>query len=389
MDGFDDLDDLDDLEELTPEELEQERRRKANAKRRRMEARELRLKKRRQQAIIRCSILLIIVILVIVGIVKIISGIAGSRSKSKDKETETTTETPTEAEISATIDDSILAKDLPATREDALAIIQGYADSDSEYKDIYDNAAVFSDDLLRYVAVIPEMKRFVIDYIAKISIVFEGNFTLTAPVDEVPLYLQFDEQWGYADYGDSVIAIRGAGPTCLAMAYTYIKQDGSQNPIKIGDMAMNNGYLTEDGGTADVLFTDGAANLGIKSTEFAVDKDAMVSALEEGKVIICAVNSGDFTKSSSYIVIKGYKDGLFLINDPMSEARSNVGWDFPRLSSQIAKMWIMEDGGDPVDPSVTSTANDDTSDTGSDSGADTGSDNGADSGSSDSGDATE
>lgn len=389
MDGFDDLDDLDDLEELTPEELEQERRRKANAKRRRMEARELRLKKRRQQAIIRCSILLIIVILVIVGIVKIISGIAGSRSKSKDKETETTTEAPTEAEISATIDDSILAKDLPATREDALAIIQGYADSDSEYKDIYDNAAVFSDDLLRYVAVIPEMKRFVIDYIAKISIVFEGNFTLTAPVDEVPLYLQFDEQWGYADYGDSVIAIRGAGPTCLAMAYTYIKQDGSQNPIKIGDMAMNNGYLTEDGGTADVLFTDGAANLGIKSTEFAVDKDAMVSALEEGKVIICAVNSGDFTKSSSYIVIKGYKDGLFLINDPMSEARSNVGWDFPRLSSQIAKMWIMEDGGDPVDPSVTSTANDDTSDAGSDSGADTGSDNGADSGSSDSGDATE
>ncbi len=389
MDGFDDLDDLDDLEELTPEELEQERRRKANAKRRRMEARELRLKKRRQQAIIRCSILLIIVILVIVGIVKIISGIAGSRSKSKDKETETTTEAPTEAEISATIDDSILAKDLPATREDALTIIQGYADSDSEYKDIYDNAAVFSDDLLRYVAVIPEMKRFVIDYIAKISIVFEGNFTLTAPVDEVPLYLQFDEQWGYADYGDSVIAIRGAGPTCLAMAYTYIKQDGSQNPIKIGDMAMNNGYLTEDGGTADVLFTDGAANLGIKSTEFAVDKDAMVSALEEGKVIICAVNSGDFTKSSSYIVIKGYKDGLFLINDPMSEARSNVGWDFPRLSSQIAKMWIMEDGGDPVDPSVTSTANDDTSDTGSDSGADTGSDNGADSGSSDSGDATE
>ncbi len=389
MDGFDDLDDLDDLEELTPEELEQERRRKANAKRRRMEARELRLKKRRQQAIIRCSILLIIVILVIVGIVKIISGIAGSRSKSKDKETETTTEAPTEAEITATIDDSILAKDLPATREDALAIIQGYADSDSEYKDIYDNAAVFSDDLLRYVAVIPEMKRFVIDYIAKISIVFEGNFTLTAPVDEVPLYLQFDEQWGYADYGDSVIAIRGAGPTCLAMAYTYIKQDGSQNPIKIGDMAMNNGYLTEDGGTADVLFTDGAANLGIKSTEFAVDKDAMVSALEEGKVIICAVSSGDFTKSSSYIVIKGYKDGLFLINDPMSEARSNVGWDFPRLSSQIAKMWIMEDGGDPVDPSVTSTANDDTSDTGSDSGADTGSDNGADSGSSDSGDATE
>lgn len=376
MDGYDDY------EELTPEELEQERRRRANAKRRRMEAREQRRRKRRQQAIIRCSILLIIIILIIVGIVKIISGIAHSISNKKEATTEVTTEEITEEEVIATIDDSILAKELPATREDALAIIQGYADSDAEYKDIYDNAAVFSDDLLRYVAVTPEMKRFVIDYIAKISIVFEGNFTLTAPVDEVPLYIQFDEQWGYADYGDSVIAIRGAGPTCLAMAYTYIKQDGSQNPIKIGDMAMNNGYLTEDGATADVLFTDGAANLGIKSTEFAVDKDAMIAALDEGKIMICAVNSGDFTKTSSYIVIKGYKNGLFLINDPMSEARSNVGWDFPRLSSQIAKMWILEDGGDPVEP----TAGDVTGDGSTDDSTDGSTDGTADSGSDDNND---
>ena len=251
----------------------------------------------------------------------------------------------------AEIDDSIIAKDLPETREDALEMIKGFADTDSEYKDIYDNAAVFSDDLLRYVAVNPEMKRFVIDYIAKISIVFEGNFTLTTPVEEVPLYLQFDEQWGYADYGESVIAIRGAGPVCLSMVYTYIKQEGSQNPIKIGDMAMNNGYLTEEGGTADVLFTDGAANLGLKSQEMAVDKDQMIDALANGKLLICAVNPGDFTKTTSYIVIKDYKSGLFLINDPMSEARSKVGWDFPRLSSQIAKIWVLEDGGDSVAPS--------------------------------------
>lgn len=345
MDGYDDY------EELTPEELEQERRRKAAARRRRLEAREQRRKKRRQEAIIRCSLLLLAVILVIFIIVKIISGIVGSISDKKEKTTEEITEQITEEEVIAEIDESIIAKDLPATREDALEMIKGFADTDSEYKDIYDNAAVFSDDLLRYAAVNPEMKRFVIDYIAKISIVFEGNFTLTTPVEEVPLYLQFDEQWGYADYGESVIAIRGAGPVCLSMVYTYIKQEGSQNPIKVGDMAMNNGYLTEEGGTADVLFTDGAANLGLKSQEMAVDKDEMIDALANGKLLICAVNSGDFTKTTSYIVIKDYKSGLFLINDPMSEARSKVGWDFPRLSSQIAKIWVLEDGGDSVAPS--------------------------------------
>lgn len=347
MDGYDDY------EELTPEELEQERRRKAAARRRRMEAREQRRKKRRREAFIRCSILAAAVILVFVGIIKMISGISHRiKDKKQDQATEemASTEETTQEEIIAEIDDSILAKDLPATREDALAIIQGYSDTDTEYKDIYDNAAVFSDDLLRYVAVNPEMKRFVIDYIAKISIVFEGNFTLTTPVEEVPLYLQFDEQWGYADYGESIIAIKGAGPTCLSMVYTYIKQEGSQNPIKIGDMAMNYGYLTEEGNTANVLFTDGAANLGLKSTEAEVDKDTMIDALNNGKLIICAVNPGDFTKTSSYIVIKGYQQGLFLINDPFSEERSQVGWDFPRLSSQIAKLWILEDGGDPVTP---------------------------------------
>lgn len=344
------MDDFEDMEELTPEELEQERRRKAAAKRRRLEAREQRRKKRRQEAIIRCSILVVIVILILVGIVKLISGIAHSASSKKEKEEKATTEVVTEEEISAYVDEEILAKELPATREDAITIISEFANTDTEFKDILENQAVFSDDLLRYVAVNPEMKRFVIDYIAKISIVFEGNYTLAAPVDEVPLYLQFDEQWGYADYGDSIIAIRGAGPTCMAMAYTYLKQDGSQNPIKIGDMAMNYGYLTEEGATADVFFTDGAANLGIKSTETEVKKKAIVEALKNGKVVICAVTTGDFTKTSSYIVIRDYRDSLFLINDPMSEARSEVGWDFPRLSSQIAKMWILEDGGDPVVP---------------------------------------
>ncbi len=350
------MDNFDDFDELTPEELEQERRRKAAAKRRRMEAREQRRKKRRREAFIRCSILAAAVILVFVGIIKMISGISHRmKDKKEDKNTQemTSTKETTQEDVIADIDEDILAKELPATRDDALAIIQGYSETDTEYKDIFDNAAVFSDDLLRYVAVNPEMKRFVIDYIAKISIVFEGNFTLTTPVEDVPLYLQFDEQWGYADYGESVIAIKGAGPTCLSMVYTYIKQEGSQNPIKIGDMAMNYGYLTEEGNTANVLFTDGAANLGLKSTETEVKKKAMINALNDGKLIICAVNQGDFTPTSSYIVIKGYKQGLFLINDPLSEARSQVGWDFPRLSSQIAKMWVIEDGGEPVAPTPT------------------------------------
>ena len=34
---------------------------------------------------------------------------------------------------------------------------------------------------------------------------------------EIPLLIQWDERWGYAPYGNSIVAVSGCGPTCMAM----------------------------------------------------------------------------------------------------------------------------------------------------------------------------
>lgn len=334
-------------DELTEEELEQLRRRKAAARRRKMAAREERRRKRRRQAIIRCSILLLIVILIIVGLVKMVSGIWNHfhQDKKSDKITEQVkeddTEEPTTEQIKADIDEAILAQDLPADKEAALEILKKQAETDPEIQGICDNAAVYPDNILMNLAVNSEMKQFAIDYPAKINIVFDGDFTMDVTGDTVPLYLQFDEQWGYADYANNIIGLSGCGPTCLSMAYTYLKQDGSMNPIKVADFATEKGYIDESGDTSWTLMTDGAAELGLGSEELTASKDAMTTALENGSVIICSMSSGDFTKSGHFIVIREYKDGLFYVNDPNSEARSQVGWDYERLESQIANMWAI------------------------------------------------
>lgn len=356
MDGYDEeyeeftpqgINQFDEYEALTSAEIAQERRRKAAARRRKMAAREARRRKRRREAIIRCSILLLIVILLIVGIVKMISGIWNhfhdkpKKSSKVTEEMQPSTEETTQAPIVADIDEAILAKDLPTDREAAIDLLKIQAATDPELQTLMDNVAVYPDYILLNLAVNPEMKQFAINYPTKINILFDGDFNVDYSSDSVPLFLQFDEEWGYADYGQNIIGITGAGPTCLSMAYTYLKQDGSQNPIKVADFATEMGYLDEDGDTSWALITQGAVELGLGTKELTGGEDEMITALKGGNLIICSVTPGDFTKSSHFILIKEYKEGLFYLNDPSSEARSQVGWDYARLESQIAKMWVI------------------------------------------------
>lgn len=334
-------------EELTEAELADIRRQKAAARRRKMAARERKRRERRKQAIIRCSILLAIVILLIAGLVMLISGIVNSaKEKKKARElseyyatSEVTTEDPV-----ADIDEDIVAKELPTDRDAALAILQEQAAEDSTMQSICDSAAAMPDILLQYLAVNPELKDFTLSYPAMINIVFDGEFELEVEKGEVPLYLQYDERWGYADYSKDIIALRGAGPTALSMAYTYLMSDGSKNPIKIADYATEMGYLNEDGKTHWSLMTTGAEAIGLKSTEIDTNKEDMIKALEDGNVLICKVKDGDFTTEESFILIHDYKKGFFYLKDPCSEARSKVGWDFKRLRGQIDKIAILAAG---------------------------------------------
>ena len=87
-------------------------------------------------------------------------------------------------------------------------------------------------------------------------------------------------------------------------------------------------------------------NLEDKSVVYhtGINKDDMIEALEDGQVLICKVSDGDFATEEHFIVIRDYKKGFFYINDPMSAARSVVGWDFKRLRGQIGKMCALEAG---------------------------------------------
>lgn len=155
----------------------------------------------------------------------------------------------------------------------------------------------------------------------------------------IPLFLQWDEQWGYAPYGDGIIGLDGCGPTCLSMVYVGLTGDTSMHPRAMADYSAQNGYLTDTGATQWALMTTGAQGLGLQAWEVSLSETAMAQELAAGHPIICSMGPGDFTTKGHFIVLYAYEDGLFYVNDPNSRIRSDTGYAYDRLSAQIKAMW--------------------------------------------------
>lgn len=161
---------------------------------------------------------------------------------------------------------------------------------------------------------------------------------------EVPLLLQWDMRWGYDWYGEEMIAISGCGPTCMSMAYLYLTGDTSMNPRKMADFASEHGYHTKVGTSWD-FFTEGASLLGLKGQELKLGETIIKSALDKGGVVICSMRPGDFTTTGHFILIRGYDENGFFVNDPNSRKNSEKQWDFETLKYQIKCLWAVSGTG--------------------------------------------
>lgn len=155
---------------------------------------------------------------------------------------------------------------------------------------------------------------------------------------KIPLLMQWDLRWGYDSYSDSMIGPAGCGPTCMTMAYLGLTKDTQMNPRKMAEYAMENNYSTE-AGTSWSFFTEGAAGLGLSGKELPLGETAMKQALDQGSVLICSMRPGDFTTTGHFILIRGYDERGFFVNDPNSRKNSEKQWDFDTLSGQIKGLW--------------------------------------------------
>ena len=158
---------------------------------------------------------------------------------------------------------------------------------------------------------------------------------------EVPLLLQWDRRWGYDAYGDDMIGLSGCGPVCLDMAYLYFTGDTAMTPRNMAVFAYDNGYYA-DGGTSWSLWTEGAAQLGLSGEELPLDENLMKQTLDGGGLIVCSMRPGDFTTTGHFILIRGYDENGFYVNDPNRRSNSEKQWDYGTLRYQIKNLWALQ-----------------------------------------------
>lgn len=206
---------------------------------------------------------------------------------------------------------------------------------------ILEDTTLYPDKLLEALANNPEMASFVAGYpeADKLKAAGEG-FTDTEKNKSYPLFLQWDPRWGYVSYGDdSSIALSGCGPTSLSMVLYYLTGDETLTPDNIAAYSMKNGYYMSGTGTSWSLMKDVPALHGIKVSQPGISEQSMKRELDKGNVLICSMRKGDFTTGGHFIVIYGYDEDGFKVNDANCVARSRQSWTFDRIGTQIKSIW--------------------------------------------------
>lgn len=235
------------------------------------------------------------------------------------------------------IDTWEVGKPIERTEAEVLQRLGELGQASSLIEGIYQNHSQYPGELLAALANNPEMADFVSGYPDRNGVT--GGITASEKEQEFPLFLQWDPRWGYESYGESCIGLAGCGPTCLSMVLFYLTRDETLTPDKIAKYSMENGYYVKGAGTAWTLMEDIPKLYGIKFTELSSSEHSIKAALDKGNIVVCAMGRGYFTTSGHYIVIYGYDEDGFMVNDPNCIARSNERWTFGEIQYQIKNIW--------------------------------------------------
>ncbi|CEO24131.1 C39 family peptidase [Paraclostridium sordellii] len=227
------------------------------------------------------------------------------------------------------------------TRNEIINNLEKQAYSNSKINSILKNIDKYPSELLELLSKNIETVDFVYDYPDhlqknKKSISIKDYYKS----GEIPLFLQWDEKWGYDKYGDDYIAVAGCAPTSLSMVAVGLTGNTDINPLVVSNYAYDNGFYVEGVGSSWSLISTGARHFGLDSQELSLSKSSILSTLEAGNPIIVTVGPGTFTSTGHFLVLTGLtSDGKIKINDPNSKYNSSKSWDVDVFLKETRNLW--------------------------------------------------
>lgn len=226
------------------------------------------------------------------------------------------------------------------TEEQVLEKLAELAEEHELVRQVYENVDAYSKGMLDHLANNPEMAAFVLGSLEADGSV-TGGFTEKELEQDFPLLLQYDPRWGYFEYGGKEMGLSGCGPTCLAMTVLALTDFDDVTPDKIAAYSTEKGHYVKAVGTAWKLLDEFPTLYGLSVEHPTLKEASMKTAIDEGKVLICSVRKGVFTAEGHFIVIYGYDETGFMVNDPKCVARSNRTWTFSEFGNQLKRIWAV------------------------------------------------
>lgn len=198
----------------------------------------------------------------------------------------------------------------------------------------------YPESLIELMEKHPETKEFVLGYMENKDKDADIDVSKEVSGGKIPLFLQWDERWGYKMYGSDFMAVTGCGPVCLSMVRCGLSGDAYWNPLEVARIAEKQGYYVDGEGSSWDLMVSGAEQIGLMAYGISFDESSILSELQAGTPIICVVGPGDFTTTGHFIVLAGVdEDGNVTVRDPNSRKNSEKTWKIEELMSQIQNLW--------------------------------------------------
>ena len=224
-------------------------------------------------------------------------------------------------------------------REEAVAKIKELSRYFPALYHVYTNEEKYPIEILLSLAGNPEMTDFAYGYLTSDGSV-TGGFTEEEQPEDYPLFLQWDIRWGYMPYGErGVVGSSGCGPACLSMAVFYLTGNRECTPDTIAQYSLDEGHYVNGVGTAWALLDNYPTEFGLSVTHPVKNEEVIKSHLDQGNILICSVRPGDFTSEGHFIVIYGYDENGFKINDPKCVYRSRLSWTYEQIKDDIKRIW--------------------------------------------------
>ena len=213
--------------------------------------------------------------------------------------------------------------------------------SNQEKLEVIQTSGNYPEAMIDFAGNYPEAVDYVYEYPRRKDVRPEIDLSAETTSEWVPLLMQWDARWGYLPYGEGLLGYTGCGPVALSMVALYLTKDPQWTPVRIADMAVEQGYCVPGSGSSWDLIREGSRQLGLAARTIPLKEAVLRGELDLDHPIIAVVGPGVFTRSGHFIVIIGYDETGFLINDPNSYENSCQIWSYESLQSEIRDLWAI------------------------------------------------